>query len=78
MNHTLNLTYEEIDLLKVALKSSIVRVTRELNEFKQQRNKQAGPTAWSEQAIAIRIGAFNKARQELSAVLNKLDEATKI
>ena len=76
--HTLNLTYEEIDLLKVALKSSIVRVNTEIKEFERQRSGQTGPTAWSEQAIAIRIGAFDKARQDFSVVLNKLNEATKI
>lgn len=76
--HTLNFTYEEIDLLTVAVLVRQATLTSERYSFDRQCDKQTQAASFSRAYIAMRRAEFEVKHKELSAVLNKLNEATKI
>ena len=78
MNHTLNLTYEEIDLLKTSILIRLATLGAERHSFERQCEKQTQAASFSRTYITMRNAEYDQRCKELSAILNKLNEATKI
>lgn len=78
MNHTLNLTYEEIDLLKTSILIRLSTLGAERCAFERQCDRQTQATSFSRTYIAMRNAEFESRHKELAALINKLNEAAKI
>lgn len=76
--HTLTLTYEELDLLKVAVLIRLAALCAERRAFERQCDKQTQATSFSRTYIAMRDIEFESRHNELTALINKLNEAAKI
>jgi hypothetical protein len=79
MNHTLNLTYEEIDLLKIALEKQRADITVDADAFERQiKRAEEANNPFSAVYVNQRRTLFVWRRDECTNLLGKLNEATKI
>lgn len=76
--HNLQLTYEELDLLRVAVLVRQASLGAERHSFERQCDRQTQAASFSRTYIAMRNAEFESRHKELAALLNKLNEAAKI
>ena len=76
--HNLQLSYEEIDLLRVAVLVRQASLGAERHAFERQCDRQTQAASFSRTYIAMRNAEFESRHKELAALINKLNEATKI
>ena len=74
--HNLQLNYEELDLLKVALKKQLSSTQIDAEAFERQVERQTGTNYFSKTFIALRRDTYQARQLELSNLINKLHAAT--
>ena len=76
--YNLQLSYEEIDLLRVAVLVRQASLGAERHSFERQCDRQTQAASFSRTHIAMRNAEFESRHKELAALINKLNEAAKI
>lgn len=74
--YTLTLSYEELDLLKVALKKSLASAQIDAETFERQVDRQTGTNFFSSNYIQLRRESAQRKQLELSQLIEKLNQAT--
>lgn len=76
--YNLQLTYEELDLIIVAVLVRQATLTSERYAFERQCDKQTQAASFSRTYIAMRKAEFDTKHKEFAELLSKLDESRKI
>ena len=74
--YNLQLSYEEIDLLRVALKKQLLSTQIDAEAFERQVERQTGTNYFSKTYITLRRETYQARQLELSNLLSKLNAAT--